>query len=82
MGVINLLSFLPYFLPVFFPAGTVAFRMIRIVRIFRLFKINAYYDSLHVIAEVINGRRQQLLSSVFIILVLMLASSLSIPAVI
>ena len=50
--------------------------MIRIVRIFRLFKINAYYDSLHVIAEVINGRRQQLLSSVFIILVLMLASSL------
>lgn len=76
MGVVDLLSFLPYFLPVFFPAGTVAFRMIRIVRIFRLFKINAYYDSLHVIAEVINGRRQQLLSSVFIILVLMLASSL------
>ena len=76
MGVVDLLSFLPYFLPVFFPAGTVAFRMIRIVRIFRLFKINAYYDSLHVIAEVINGKRQQLLSSVFIILVLMLASSL------
>lgn len=76
MGLVDLLSFLPYFLPVFFPAGTVAFRMIRIVRIFRLFKINAYYDSLHVIAEVINGKRQQLLSSVFIILVLMLASSL------
>ena len=76
MGIVDLLSFLPYFLPVFFPAGTVAFRMIRIVRIFRLFKINAYYDSFHVIAEVINGKRQQLLSSVFIILVLMLASSL------
>jgi len=75
-GIVDLLSFLPYFLPVFFPAGTVAFRMLRIVRIFRLFKINAYYDSLHVIAEVINGRRQQLMSSVFIILILMLASSL------
>lgn len=75
-GVVDLLSFLPYYLPVFFPSGTVAFRMIRIVRIFRLFKINAYYDSLSVITEVIAGKRQQLISSVFIILILMLASSL------
>lgn len=75
-GIVDLLSFLPYYLPIFFPAGTVAFRMIRIVRIFRLFKINAYYDSLSVITEVISGKRQQLISSVFIILVLMLASSL------
>lgn len=76
MGIVDLLSFLPYFLPVFFPAGTVAFRMIRIVRIFRLFRINAYYDSLSVITEVIVSKAQQLISSVFIILVLMLASSL------
>ena len=61
---------------IFFPSGTIAFRMIRIVRIFRLFKINAYYDTLTVIKEVINSTRQQLISSVFIILVLMLASSL------
>lgn len=75
-GIIDLLSFLPYYLPVFFPAGTVAFRMIRIVRILRLFRINAYYDSLSVITEVISSKKQQLISSVFIILVLMLASSL------
>ncbi len=75
-GVVDLLSFLPYYLPIFFPGGTVAFRMIRIVRIFRLFKVNAYHDSLSVITEVIKGKRQQLISSVFIILVLMLASSL------
>lgn len=75
-GIIDLLSFLPYYLPIFFPGGAVAFRMIRIVRIFRLFKINAYYDSLNVITEVIRGKRQQLISSVFIIVVLMIASSL------
>ena len=39
-GLVDLLSFLPYFLPFFFPAGTTVFRMIRIVRIFRLFKIH------------------------------------------
>lgn len=75
-GIVDLLSFLPDYLPFFFPAGTVAFRMIRIVRIFRLFKINAYHDSLSVITEVIKGKSQQLISSVFIILILMLASSL------
>lgn len=75
-GIVDVLSFVPYYLPIFFPSGTVAFRMIRIVRIFRLFKINAYYDSLSVITEVIASKWQQLVSSVFIILVLMLASSL------
>lgn len=75
-GLVDLLSFVPYFLPFFFPAGTAVFRMIRIVRIFRLFRINAYYDSLSVIKDVINGKKQQLISSVFIIVVLMIASSL------
>ena len=75
-GIIDLLSFLPYYLPVFFPAGLAVFRMFRVVRIFRLFRINAYYDSLNVITEVIISKKQQLLSSVFIILTLMLASSL------
>ena len=75
-GIIDLLSFLPYYLPVFFPAGATVFRIFRIVRIFRLFQINAYYDSLNVIAEVISSKRQQLISSMFTILLLMLASSL------
>ncbi len=75
-GIVDLLSFLPYYLPVFFPSGAVAFRMFRVARIFRLFRINAYYDSLNVITEVIYSKKQQLLSSVFIISILMLASSL------
>ncbi|MGN8886760.1 ion transporter [Blautia sp. HCP28S3_G10] len=75
-GIVDILSFVPYYMPFFFPSGAVAFRMLRIVRIFRLFRINAYYDSLNVITEVIIGKKQQLLSSVFIILILMLSSSL------
>ena len=75
-GLIDLLSFLPYYLPIFFPTGAAVFRMFRVVRLFRLFQINAYYDSLNVIAEVITSKKQQLLSSVFTIFLLMLASSL------
>mgnify|MGYP003290747756 CR=1 FL=1 len=75
-GMIDLLSFLPYYLPIFFPSGATVFRMFRVVRIFRLFQITAYYDSLNVIAEVISSKKQQLISSVFTILILMMASSL------
>lgn len=75
-GIIDLLSFLPYYLPIFFPAGAAVFRMFRVIRIFRLFRINNYYDSLNVITEVLESKRQQLLSSVFIICILMVASSL------
>lgn len=71
VGLIDLFSFLPFFLQ-----GAVAFRMLRVVRILRLFRINTYYDSLNIITTVISSKRQQLLSSVFIILVLMLGASL------
>ena len=80
-GLVDLLSFLPYYLPIFFPTGTAVFRLFRVVRIFRLFQINAYYDSLNVITEVIASKRQQLVSSVFIIVVLMVASSLAMYSV-
>ena len=76
-GIIDLLSFLPYYLPMFFPAGAVAFRLFRVARILRLFRINAYYDSLNVISDVIVNKGQQLLSSVFILAVMMLSSSLA-----
>ena len=75
-GIIDLLSFFPYYLPVFLPQGAVAFRMFRVIRILRLFQINAYYDALNVIGAVLRSKRDQLLSSIFIILVLMTASSL------
>ena len=75
-GIVDVLSFIPFYLPVFFPSGASVFRFFRVARIMRLFRINAYYDSLNVITEVISSKKQQLLSSVFIILVLMIASSL------
>lgn len=75
-GIIDIMSFLPYYLPFMFPSGAVAFKMFRAARILRLFRINAYYDSLNVITNVLKSKSQQLLSSVFIIIVLMLGSSL------
>ena len=75
-GVVDLLTFFPYYLPFFFPAGAVAFRMLRVVRIFRLFRINSQYDAFNVILNVLNEKKNQLVSSIFLIVMLMVASSL------
>lgn len=75
-GIVDLLSFLPFFLPIFFPAGSVAFKVFRVARVFRIFRVNAYYDSLNVITAVLSSKKQQLFSSLFILVVLMLSSSL------
>lgn len=75
-GIIDLMSFLPYLLPFFFPTGVVVFRMFRVIRILRLFRVNAYYDALNVIGDVVKSKRDQLLSSIFIILILMIGASL------
>lgn len=75
-GIVDLCCFLPFYLPFVFPAGIVAFRILRVVRIFRLFRINAYYDAFNVITDVIKEKKNQLLSAVFIIIILITASSL------
>ncbi|MBR1568719.1 MAG: ion transporter, partial [Lachnospiraceae bacterium] len=75
-GIIDLLAFLPFFLPFAFNSGLVAFRMLRVMRIFRLFKINAQYDAFNVVLDVLKEKRQQIFSSVVLILIMMMASSL------
>ena len=71
-GVIQLLTILPFF----FLSGFVVFRMLRVVRILHLFRINQTFDSFNVIASVLYDKRNQIVSSCFIIFVLMMASSL------
>ena len=75
-GLIDLLTFLPYYLPIFFPAGAVAFRILRVVRIFRLFRVNAQNDAFSVILDVLYEKRSQLLFSIVLILIFMIAASL------
>lgn len=71
-GIVDLLTIIP----AFFLSGFVIFRMLRVARIFRLFRLNAKYDSFNVITTVLYEKKNQIISSVFIVMILMLASSL------
>lgn len=76
-GIVDLCTILPFF----FLSGFIAFRLLRVVRILRLFRINSQYDSFNVITSVLYEKRNQILSSTFIIIVLMFASSLGMYSV-
>lgn len=56
--------------------GIATFRMFQVVRIFRLFRINMYYDAFNVITDVLHEKKDQISSSVCILLFLIVASSL------
>lgn len=71
-GIVEICSILPFF----FLSGFVVFRMLRVVRILHLFRINSNLDSFNVIKSVLVDKRNQIMSSVFIVLVLMMAASL------
>ena len=71
-GLVDLLTILPFF----FLSGFGAFRILRAARILHLFRINTQYDSFQVISTVVKEKKNAILYSVFIILVLVLASSL------
>lgn len=72
-GLVDLLTILPFF----FLSGFGAFRILRAARILHLFRINTKYDSFQVITSVVREKKNAILYSVFIILVLILAASLS-----
>lgn len=71
-GIVDLFTILPFF----FLSGFIAFRILRIIRIFHLFRINGQYDSFAVIFSVLKEKRNQIASSMVIVLILMLASSI------
>ena len=75
-GIVDFLSFFPFYLPFFTPTGVAVFRLFRVFRIFRLFKINTQFDAFNVIVAVLNEKKMQLLSSVVLILMLMLSASM------
>lgn len=74
-GIVDLMTIISYFGPLY-SNGIVALRMIRVIRIMRLFRVNQSFDAFNIVAGVVIEKRKQLLSSVCMIAMIMLAASL------
>ncbi|MDE7251879.1 MAG: ion transporter [Acetatifactor sp.] len=74
-GVVDLLTIISFFAPPY-SNGIVALRMIRVIRIMRLFRVNQSFDAFNIVAVVVMEKKKQLLSSICMIAMIMLAASL------
>lgn len=75
MAIIDLLAILPFYIPMLIPIDLRVLRALRIIRLFRLFKINRYTTALNIIGQVFKNKASQLLSSMFVVFLLMLIAS-------
>lgn len=75
MAIVDLLAILPFYLPFVFPIDLRVLRMIRLLRLLRLLKMNRYTTALASIANVFRRKAAQLISSMFVVALLMVMSS-------
>ena len=75
LAIIDLLAILPFYLPFLITIDLRILRMLRIIRLFRVFKINRYTNALVSIVKVFKNKQSELLSSIFVVLLLMIVAS-------
>jgi voltage-gated potassium channel len=75
MALVDLLSILPFYLPMLIPMNLLFLRVLRLFRLMRLLKIGRYSESLRTLGIVVHERRGELIGAVMILLVLLVLAS-------
>ncbi|OPX85483.1 MAG: Cyclic nucleotide-gated potassium channel [Pelotomaculum sp. PtaB.Bin104] len=75
MLIIDLMSILPFFIPMIISVDTRFLRALRLLRLFRILKTGRYFESLQIMNRVINNKKEELLVSLSIILILLIMIS-------
>ena len=75
MAIIDILAILPTYLPLFLPRKLRILRLLRTLRLLRLLKMNRYTNSLEKLLYILKRNKEELLSSMIIVLILMTMAS-------
>ena len=81
MAIVDLVAILPFYLPMFLPTSVLGMRALRLVRLFRILKLNRYSDAMASIGQVITEKQRELCGSFFVVSLLMVVSSLLMYAI-
>jgi voltage-gated potassium channel len=73
--IVDLLSILPFYLPMIIPLDLRFLRALRLARILRMFKMGRYSESLRMFGRVLKVKKEELLLAVFMTLILLIISS-------
>ena len=76
MAIVDLVSIMPFYLPMFLPINLVGIRAIRLVRLLRVLKLNRYTDAVASIATVFRSKFREILVSVLLVMIMLVIASL------
>ena len=75
MALIDLLAILPFYIPIFFDGDLRFLRVFRLFRLFALFKLARYSSSLKLITNVVEEKKEELLITFAVTVVLLILAS-------
>jgi voltage-gated potassium channel len=75
LAVIDLISILPFYLPMIISFDLRFMRALRLFRIFRIMKIGRYFESIRLIGVVFVKKKEELFITVFMVILLLLVVS-------
>jgi voltage-gated potassium channel len=75
IALIDLLAILPFYLPFFGVEDLRLLRMMRLLRLLRVFKLNRYSRALNLVSDVLKEKGEELVTTLFFALILLLVSS-------
>ncbi|MBR5680123.1 MAG: ion transporter, partial [Clostridia bacterium] len=76
MAIIDLISILPFLVPVLHTYNLIGVRVFRLVRLLRVFKLNRYSEALAAIGDVLRRKSQQIVASIFFVSIILVLASL------
>ncbi len=74
LALVDLLAILPFYLPLVAPQLRVG-RSLRLLRLFRVLKLNRYTDSLKILGRVLRLKQEEILLSLFVLSILLAVAS-------
>jgi len=75
LALIDLFAFLPFYIPMIIPFDLRFLRGFRLLRLVRVLKIGRYSEAVRLFGRVLNAKKAELLTAIFIIFVLLIISS-------
>lgn len=75
LGLVDLFSILPFYLPFIFKMDLRIIRSLRLLRLLRILKLNRHFKSLKLIGSVIRKTRNEILVTVFLVFILLILAS-------
>jgi len=75
LALVDLLAFLPFYIPMVIPFDLRFLRAFRLLRLIRVLKIGRYSEAVKLFGRVLNAKKAELFTAIFVIFVLLIISS-------